>query len=183
MAKKKIEEVKEASEINALIKRTDCADPAKKDIIALKTILDEKPYLVEFFGNQQKQIFLTIFDWQFKDSHTLKEATGRQVKQMKQDFGYDNSTITEKMLIDEILIRWLRLQYTERLHHEKLRFSQTIEAGNYYEKMLSTAQARFLKAVTTLTKVRKMIAQTQRTGAKMFRDLVETKDEPKRLSD
>lgn len=98
---------------------------------------------------------------------------------MKIELGYENSTFVEKMLIDEIVLRWFRLTNIEHLHHQNTSSNHTSEHCNYWDKRLTQAQNRYLKSINTLAKVRKMIAQTQRTGAKMFRDLVKAKDDSK----
>ncbi len=91
---------------------------------------------------------------------------------MKLELGYKDSTFVEKMLIDEIIMRWLRLQSMEIGHKNATSQSHTREQGTYFDKRLDMAQKCFLRSINTLAKVRKMIAQTQAKGAEMFKNLM-----------
>ena len=77
------------------------------------------------------------------------------------------------MLIDKIVMRWFRLQVMENDHKSATYAEHTFRKGLYYDKRLHLSQARYLKAIETLAKVRKMIAVTQAKGAEMFKNLME----------
>jgi hypothetical protein len=173
MAKKKKTEADKAFEI---VTRTNTDNPAKKDVEALEKILDENPYYIESVGNRYQLVFDRIFYNRMEGSSVLiKETTKRYIKNMKTELGYGNSTFVEKMLIDEIALRWFRLTNIEHLHHQNTCGNHTSEHGNYWDRRLTQAQNRYLKAINTLAKVRKMIAQTQAKGVKIFKDLLDNK--------
>jgi hypothetical protein len=66
---------------------------------------------------------------------------------MKTELGYQTSTFVEKMLIDEIIMRWLRLQNMEIYHKNATSQSHTLEQGMYVDKRLDLAQKRFLRSI------------------------------------
>jgi hypothetical protein len=106
----------------------------------------------------------------------FQECAEMYIEEMKSELGYQSSTFIEKMLIDEIVMRWLRLQVMEGDHKNATYKSHSLAEGMYYEKRLHLAQKRFLRSIDTLGKVRRMIAQTQAKGAEMFKNLM-SKDE------
>lgn len=163
---------KTVSELKSIIKRTDTENPKPKDLEVLRKEFEDKPELYRSIGNLNKGVFNTILESAVGKSVLVRESTQRFIKEMKSELGYETSTFVEKMLIDEIILRWLRLLTVENDHHKILNERHTLEVGIYYDKRLSTAQHRYLKSIETLAKVRKMIAQTQAKGAKMFKDLM-----------
>lgn len=94
--------------------------------------------------------------WNAQSTFILAETD-----RLKRDLGYSVSPALEQLLIDHILT--LRLQH---LHAEQ-RYNETVvlKQGNsaaitYGNKHLSATQTRFLKAVETLAKVRRMTRDT-----------------------
>ena len=65
------------------------------------------------------------------------------------------------MLIDQVLLCQMRLNQFEITHANATNESHTLAAGLYYEKRLSLTQRRFLKAVETLARVKRLLAETE----------------------
>ncbi len=170
----KVGKINSSKELMALVARIDKGNPKPEDLKLLRQEIDDKPELFRIAGNLQRNVFLEIFN-ECVSSTFLKECAERYIKEMKIELGYKDSTFVEKMLIDEIIMRWLRLQNMEIYHKNATSKSHTLEQGIYVDKRLDLAQKRFLRSINTLAKVRKMIAQTQAKGAEMFKNLI-TKD-------
>ena len=180
MAKEtKIEESKEAlvkevsTNLETLVKRTDKENPKPEDLKALRQYFDEAPDMAFMLGNLNRQVFNQVLEATTGKSALGKEAARRYIKEMKTQLGYDSSTFIEQMLIDEIIMRWLRLTSIENQHLHNLAESHTYARGLYYDKRLSLAQKRYLTALETLAKTRKLIAGAQAKGAELFKNLVE----------
>ncbi len=173
MAKEtKTVEINSHEEMIALIKRVDKNKPNPEDLEALSKEMDKNPEPFSGFGNVQKHVFGRVLDAVIT-SRFQKECTLRYIEEMKSGMGYHTSTFVEKMLIDEIVMRWLRLQSAEASYQSQIiDKTHTLEAGIYHEKLVEQAQRRYIRAMETLAKVRKMIGQTQASGAKMFKDLM-----------
>ncbi len=163
--------IKSSQDMMALVARIDKGNPKPEDLKALSKELDKYPDLYQAAGNLQRNAFDEILR-DYVSSDFLKECTKRYIKQMKTELGYQSSTFVEKMLIDEIVMRWLRLQNMEIYHKTATFQSHTLEQGMYVDKRLDMAQKRFLRSINTLARVRKMIAQTQAKGAEMFKNLM-----------
>ncbi len=54
------------------------------------------------------------------------------------------------MLIDEIIMRWLRLRNMEIYHKNATSQSYSLEQGMYVDKRLDMTQKRFLRSINTL---------------------------------
>ncbi len=163
--------INSADEIIALVERIDKGNPKPEDLKALSTELDKYPEFYRSAGNLQSNVFSEILR-EVVSSNFARECAERYIEEMKIELGYKDSTFVEKMLIDEIIMRWLRLQSAETGHKHATSQSHTIETGMYHEKRLDMAQKRFLRSINTLARVRKMIAQTQAKGAEMFKNLM-----------
>lgn len=176
MAKKKKmsekKEIKNREDMYALIKRIDKDDPKPEDLKLLSKEMDAKPEVFLSIGNLQKNVFSQVLE-KAVSSNFHKECVKRYVEEMQTELGYHSSTFVEKMLIDEIILRWLRLQNMETSYQNNVvNNSHSAENGAYFEKILEQSNKRFLRAVESLVKVRKMIAQTQAKGAEMFKSLL-----------
>ena len=80
---------------------------------------------------------------------------------LKQHLGYTASPPLEQLLIDHILTSRLRLLHAEMLYNNTVvDKAVTFATGNYRDKLLTTTQTRYLKAVETLAKVRRMAKNT-----------------------
>lgn len=173
MKKEKAEKLKD---IHALIKATNKENPKPEQLEALRNELDEKPELARIIGNINHQVFNGILEQATKNSALIKECSERYIKEMKSELGYHSSTFVEQMLIDEIIMRWLRLQVMESDHKNTTYKSHSLTQGMYVDKRLHLAQKRYLRSIETLAKVRRMIAQTQAKGAEMFKNLLKKED-------
>jgi hypothetical protein len=75
---------------------------------------------------------------------------------MEKALGYTDAPRLEKMLIDTVMLAWLRLQEFEFIFTNLDREGMSLSKGAFWEKRLSAAQARYLRAVEALAKVRKL---------------------------
>jgi hypothetical protein len=166
------EDKKQVSDFSSLVERTNKANPKEKDMRELKQYFDNDPSIALQVGNVNKTIFDSILETMAGESEFGRETIRRYIKNMKSELGYHNSTFVEKMLIDEVVMHWLRLQSMDHDHKIVTYGQHRFAEGLYHDKRLHLAQARYLKAIETLAKVRKMIAATQAKGAKMFKNLM-----------
>jgi hypothetical protein len=58
-------------------------------------------------------------------------------------------------------LNWLRLNFLEDIHYTKTKESHSLEHGIYWEKRLTSAQRRHLRACESLAKVRKLLAEAE----------------------
>jgi hypothetical protein len=62
----------------------------------------------------------------------------------------------ERLLIDHVALCWLTYCRAQELHSRNFNKSSTIKQAEHREKMVSAAQRRYLRAVESLAKIRKL---------------------------
>ncbi len=80
---------------------------------------------------------------------------------MRDNLGWSAASEIERILIEQICLNWLRLNLLESIHFIKTTGSHSSEHGIYWEKRLSGAQRRYLRACESLAKVRKLLAEAE----------------------
>jgi len=80
----------------------------------------------------------------------------KYLKELRSDFGYSNAPPIEKLMIDSINLAWLRWQYFEYIYTEQNKTGMTLEQAAFWEKRMTAAQGRFLKASTTYARIKKL---------------------------
>jgi hypothetical protein len=84
-----------------------------------------------------------------------------EVDILKKQLGYDAAPILERLLIENILTVRLRLIYVENHYtHGVMNQAIAYKTGEYWDNLLSSAQARFLRAIETLARVRRLARNT-----------------------
>lgn len=152
-----MEKQNELEELQALVKRTDKANPKPEDVARMREMLDKHPTFIsigEHSDNSFYQYIETV-----TDSALTKELLKRQITEKRESFGYDSATIIEKMLIDQVILCYFRLNNIEQHHITKTYERHSLEHGLYWDKRLNSAQRRFTKACESLAKVRKLVAE------------------------
>jgi hypothetical protein len=84
-------------------------------------------------------------------AHVLAEEDA-----LKRDFGYKMASPTERLLIDQILTTRVHLLHAEAVFSDKIMQSLSFAAASYWQKFLSSAQRRYLRAIETLARVRRL---------------------------
>ncbi len=87
-------------------------------------------------------------------------AIKTEMKGRRQAMRYDESPMLERMLIDQILMCWLRMQLVELQYTAVLVDNYTYKRIEHYEQRVSAAQHRYLQSVQALARVRKLAQNT-----------------------
>lgn len=147
----------EHEQLMGLIKRTDKENPKPEDLAEMRKLLDENDGLVKI-NNITKKVFDRAVQICSK-SELVRELFSRQIKEKRKELGIETALPIERILIDQVVICWFRLNQMELIHTDKTYESHSTETGLYWEKRLSGAQRRFIKACETLAKVQKHLAE------------------------
>lgn len=160
MQQKQLSAPFELEETVELIMRLDQAKaPAPQDIQRLRQLAVRMP----------ENLFPVCFQTQaIRNQLVGKMSSGAsqafmlaETDRLKQKFDYATAPPLEQLLIDHILTLRLRLLHSEMMYNDTvLDRPVTFAMGAYRDKLLTTAQTRYLKAVETLAKVRRMARNT-----------------------
>lgn len=159
MAQENKEVNEEFEHVQALIEKTDKENPKPEDLAEMKRLLNKNSTLVRI-NEMSERAFNSVIRAVSK-SALMQELTERQIREKRDGFGYENSSVIEKMLIDQVILCHLRLNYLEMIYTGKFEERHSLEHGIYWDKKLNYAQKRFMNACETLAKVRKLISDAE----------------------
>lgn len=145
---------KKAREFIEVVKRAYKKKHNEKDIQELKGWLNEYPEIWRVVFDLACVIEENLVDRMVSDTAS-KLAIRKNIDQIRNDLGYDSSLMMEKLLIDNIILSWLRWQWTEFQLVLFMGEGQTrMSVVDFWERRLSAAQRRYLRACDTLTRIR-----------------------------
>ena len=142
-------------EFGALFERINKEKPSKKDLTALRSMFANYPGLLDLTGGLAEQNIAMLLE-STKMTDGARELFRADLNKMKTDLGYDASPTLEKMLIDSVLLAWLRLNFYEYRMTELENQGMTLEKASFWEKRLLASQSRYLRACRTLAQVRRL---------------------------
>jgi|GEM_PF-1187461 len=131
--------------------------PAKEDLNEIRKLLIDHP---EFC----KAIFGTV---EVVQTEIIKNMLGGEqgvpiialeeyTLSVRDEMGYHGAPIMEKLLIENIITCWLRMQHCEQQVAFRMNGSYSLTVLEFWERRLSMAQRRYLAACESLAKIRKM---------------------------
>lgn len=141
--------------LTGLMARVNKQKPAPEAIDALRTLYRDVPNLANCFSqvarDTQEQLINTMLT---KEADRIGML--QYISNMRKGMGYFDASTLEKGLIDHIITCWLRLRRTELEHHAATRESHTHSTGIYWERRYTMTQHRYLKAIESLARVRRL---------------------------
>ena len=139
-----------------LVNRVNESDHTREEAKELETFFDNAPLASLLIGdvvqlNRENLIGKTI------NGKASQIALKTRMKVMQTELGYQASPYLEKVVIDNVLDSWLYLQHAQHNLNSWLKEPGTgYDAAEYWEKRMNSAQRRFLRASSTLARIRKM---------------------------
>ena len=146
----------EAERLAELVRKTQKAKPRQEDVQALRRYLEAHPALWSLLGDVAKFAHEQLVDATAGDQVTVREALAVGREAMREELGYYQASPLERLLIDQVLLSWLRLHYVDLNHTATLGKNVSIAVADYWDRKLSAAQRRYLRACETLARVRKL---------------------------
>lgn len=139
-----------------VIRKADVAKPTKEDRAELDRILREQPAVWRAAGDIMEHTALGLMS-DMGGTYALKASLRTGWTQLQQDIARPGDGALEKLLIQQIALAWLKLAFTEYHHrHYLTNGNTTITQADFWERRLSAAQRRYLRAVETLARVRRL---------------------------
>ena len=137
-----------------LYKQVNKTNPKKEDVVALREFLIHHPAIIQdilYLPNLVIEEFLELL-FPKESKRLLIKA---QLEDLKMQYGYEYLSIIERMLVDNILLCWLRLNYLEGcLNHYYLKGSEYSDFETW-DKLVSSTQRRFTRAIDSLGRLKK----------------------------
>jgi hypothetical protein len=146
----------EYNNLIALFKRVDKKNPPQADIEQLEDHLRKYPNLAHVGGDLVRQARLNIIEDAFATANGVRVSVEAYCKLQRDELGYKSATPLERSLIEHVVLCWLHLYTTELRYEQRMRENLSLAQGEYWEKKLSANQRRYLRAVETLARIRKL---------------------------
>lgn len=93
--------------------------------------------------------------------YATKESVKHGAELLKAELGFENASPLERLLIEQAVLCHIRLGMVEHLYSRQLSGSYRLDIGAHWEMRLTLAQRRYMKAITTLARVRALLARAE----------------------
>ena len=147
----------EAKKFAALVRRTQKDKPRQKDVEALRCHLEAHPELWRIVGDVAQHAFVNLVDVASGDQESLRASLKAGQSAMREELGFPQASALERLLIDRVILCWLRLHHVEFRYTAVVENSIPLPRAYYWERRLSAAQHRYLQACESLARIRKLI--------------------------
>ena len=134
-------------------------DPDPKDVDRLRRLAAETPGILSFANSTTQSVRHQLIE---KISHGVSRAYMlAEVDKLKKELDYADAPALERLLIDHILTVRLRAIHAENAYNQSIvNQSVSLKVGAYWDNLLTTTQTRFLRAIETLARVRRLTRNT-----------------------
>lgn len=145
-------------EIGAFLDRLNKGKTQAGDIDRFRRILEKSPGLwrkmVDLVGVTSDGLIETIAG----KSPLVAESLKRGRLELQAELGYDTAGGLEKLLIESVLLAWMRYTDMERQYTEVVgKEGQTFREAEWWEGRVTASQHRYLRACETLARVRRLL--------------------------
>jgi len=86
----------------------------------------------------------------------IREMVNKEIESVQLDLGYPDAPPLERLLIENVASFWVHLHLTQLEYAALSGQGVPVETADRWERRLSAAQRRFLKAIETLARVRRL---------------------------
>ena len=149
-------EKKTSSKFIEIFSKIDKEKPTKENLKEIQEYFPETKNPSITLQRLSQNLITNHFKKTFEASGANIEPLLGGVEKMRNELGYSSSATIEQLLIDEIILEFLRI------HHMQLALTtfttnKGIDLKNIkkFDELLNSAQARFHKSIQTLMKLRK----------------------------
>ena len=148
-----------ARELDAVVERANKKNAKPADVAALRSALKEHPNLWRLAGDLAQQARAHTLQ-SVESTPAMKESVQHGLREMKRELGYADAPLLERLLIEQVLLCWLRLNLAEYQYTNVDNQGGTFARMRYWEQRLTTAQVRYLRAIEALARIRKLARPT-----------------------
>lgn len=153
-----------ATELRALVAQVDKKKPAAADVRALRAFFDEHPGIWRITGDLAEQANLNMIET-MQAPKSMKASLMVGLNEMAAELTQPGDGALEKLIIGQIVGCWLRLSFVEYTYGVLTTGgNQTMPQGAYWERRTSAAQRRYLRAIESLARVRRLRLPTMQVN-------------------
>ena len=144
-------------DVVSIIRAADTDQPSAETRKMLASLFDSDPNVWRAAGDMVEQAARHLIKAASGTSHAVKASMTRGWEQLPTDLARPSDGELERLLVQQVVIAWLHLGYVEYQYSAiSTETGLTIKRGEYWERRLSAAQRRYLRATETLARVRRL---------------------------
>lgn len=144
-----------------LFSLTNKANPKSEDLHEFGDWLLQHPDQVERWGDTANLVEFQLLRQIIADSEGAKLATREHLSNLRDALGFATAPALERPLIRMIVLCWLRVQVAETALTQTMKAGNTMRECEFRDAQLTAAQRRYLRAVETLARIRKLSINVQ----------------------
>jgi hypothetical protein len=146
----------EVLELQALLKKVEKDKPKAADRLALALYLGDHPNVWRYVGDLMEQATLSLIR-KMPSNAVTQEALTAASDHLPQELALPGDGALEQLLIQHVVLCWLRLAHVEYQYTGvTVTGENTITRVEHWDKRLNVAQRRYLRAIESLARVRKL---------------------------
>jgi hypothetical protein len=124
---------------------------------ALRTYLDQTPELWQSVGDLSYQAQAALIERASGANLLLQESLGRQLEAMRQELSGPAPTPLERLLVDRIVLCWLRVSIAEVMEAQAPP-DRSPRQAEWSQTQIDRAQKRFVEASKAWAQVRRLLS-------------------------
>ena len=144
-----------------LANKIDTDNPNEEDVKELRKLFTADPQLY-YEKINLSQLAIDCLIHKVKGTPLIKESMKMNVSSLRLDLGYKDTSSMEKLIIEQIVLCWLRMNLIENAYSNNAIADGIIKlsAAQHWERILLSTQKRYLRAIETLARIRRIINST-----------------------
>jgi hypothetical protein len=145
--------------IAAIIRKVDRDNPKPEDVNELRALLRRSETHWQVAGDLMERARRNAIDamnWG-KSKTVVRESMEEGMNRIRDQLGFAKAPMLERLLIEQVVTAWVRLSLCEiKYSHNMSGSSVGIPEADYWDRALSAAQRRYLRAIESLARVRRL---------------------------
>jgi hypothetical protein len=145
--------------LHGALQATNVKDPPREALQELRVLLREFPQAWKFAGDLHTELRNDMLE-SFRGAPSVIESVKVGFQRMEESLRQPTDGPLEAMLVDQVMICWLDDQIVRSRYARKAESIQSIEVMDLWQRKLTATQQRYLRAVESLARVRRLMRFT-----------------------
>ncbi len=128
----------------------------RQRVLAARQVLRDYPNLWNRARRMVSNAEKTMIERVTPEAGVAREFLETSLRGIRRELGYDTAPMLEKLLIEQIAVAWLDWDIVQQMYAKNATQSHTLTSGGYWDRRVTGAQARYLRALEALARVRRL---------------------------
>ncbi len=141
---------------SAVMQRANVKEPSENDRAVLDSLLGDFPMLWDIAGDIMAKAADKLIS-RMSNTYSIEASVRKGWQELPKQLAHPNDGPLERLLVQQVVLCWLQMGYIEYQYNSLLpQGDTTLPSANFWERRLSAAQRRYLRAIETLARVRRL---------------------------